>query len=373
MTEIFISYKREERADAERIARALSACGYTVWWDAEMSPGEEYRQRTLEVLRTCKAAIVMWSQQSVRSGWVLDEAQRAKDRGVLVPVMIDPVNDDLPLGFGQLHTHTLIGWDGEVGHALFKPVITALDRLAGKRRRSAPASAKGAAGSDAEEGARGDNLNPDVAFWLGVKDSRRASDVEAYLSRFPQGVFADLARERLKSLQARPGLVAGLAGALPKLDGIRTAMASAGANGAPLRRADLAFILAVAVIIPFLAWPFVNIAIGAASLFWGPDFERLFDFTNFAAVYYMAPLLTALMWIYDHVEGWAQKAGALQRRVLRIGVGLALAVWFVLGVREGSFDEGASAHLALWTGLVWLASFYARAAGPRLRRLFAPT
>ena len=35
MADIFISYKREERARIVPLAQALESLGYTVWWDLE--------------------------------------------------------------------------------------------------------------------------------------------------------------------------------------------------------------------------------------------------------------------------------------------------------------------------------------------------
>jgi carboxyl-terminal processing protease len=40
----------------------------------------------------------------------------------------------------------------------------------------------------------------DLAFWNSVKDSKQAGDYEAYLSQFPNGTFAPLARSRVASL-----------------------------------------------------------------------------------------------------------------------------------------------------------------------------
>lgn len=45
----------------------------------------------------------------------------------------------------------------------------------------------------------------EVVFWQSIQSSRRASDFEAYLSRYPQGEFAPLARNRLAELQ-RPAM-----------------------------------------------------------------------------------------------------------------------------------------------------------------------
>ena len=43
-------------------------------------------------------------------------------------------------------------------------------------------------------------LNLDKTFWESVKDSRNPKEFEAYLEQFPEGVFAVLARNRLKAL-----------------------------------------------------------------------------------------------------------------------------------------------------------------------------
>ncbi|HEY4249937.1 MAG TPA: caspase family protein [Roseomonas sp.] len=40
----------------------------------------------------------------------------------------------------------------------------------------------------------------ELLFWESVRGSRRAADFQAYLNRFPQGVFADLARNRIAAL-----------------------------------------------------------------------------------------------------------------------------------------------------------------------------
>lgn len=50
----------------------------------------------------------------------------------------------------------------------------------------------------------------ELAYWNSVKDSRQASDYEAYLQAYPQGRFASLARVRIQQLKAAapPGAVA---------------------------------------------------------------------------------------------------------------------------------------------------------------------
>lgn len=45
----------------------------------------------------------------------------------------------------------------------------------------------------------------DALFWASVKDSRQRADFEAYLRQFPDGTFAELARQRLQALASPAG------------------------------------------------------------------------------------------------------------------------------------------------------------------------
>ena len=43
MADIVLSYARENRRQAESLARALEDAGWSVWWDREILPGAELR------------------------------------------------------------------------------------------------------------------------------------------------------------------------------------------------------------------------------------------------------------------------------------------------------------------------------------------
>lgn len=105
MTDIFISYAREDRDVAGRIAEALTERGFKVWWDWELIGGDNYRFKIREVIGQAKKSIVLWSRHSIMSAFVIDEASEAKKHGKLIPVSID--GSDPPFGFGDLHTIAL--------------------------------------------------------------------------------------------------------------------------------------------------------------------------------------------------------------------------------------------------------------------------
>ena len=108
MSDIFISYAREDRPRVERLAAALEQRGWAVWWDPDIRTGEDFGRMIHTALQAARCVIVVWSHQSIASPWVKDEAQVGQERGVLLPVCIDAVAP--PLGFRQLQTVDLTGW-----------------------------------------------------------------------------------------------------------------------------------------------------------------------------------------------------------------------------------------------------------------------
>ena len=129
MADIFLSYKSEDRERAQRIEHALTALGWDVFWDEELRVGDQFRE-VLEVeLARARCVVVLWSNRSVRSKWVRDEASRADKRGKLVAVRIDDV--EMPLGFGEMQAADLIGWTGDPEAAGFRELKDGLaQRLA---------------------------------------------------------------------------------------------------------------------------------------------------------------------------------------------------------------------------------------------------
>lgn len=114
MSDIFISYAREDREVAQRLATVLGASGWSVWWDRKIIAGQSFDQAIERELEGAKSVVVLWSPQSIASEWVKNEATVAAERGVLVPAMIDSVR--LPLEFRRRQTADLRDWKGEASH-----------------------------------------------------------------------------------------------------------------------------------------------------------------------------------------------------------------------------------------------------------------
>ena len=121
MSDIFISYNREDQATARQLANALESEGWTVWWDPKLRAGERFNDVIEKALNEAKCVIVLWSKRSVQSLYVKDEATHALKRKKLVPVTIQQV--ELPFRFEELHTPSLFNWDGSKDFSEFRRLV----------------------------------------------------------------------------------------------------------------------------------------------------------------------------------------------------------------------------------------------------------
>jgi hypothetical protein len=237
MTDIFISYKREDEARVASIVEGLRGAGLSVWWDRDISAGDSWRQAISEHLESARCVIVVWSETSVDPGGELvhDVAGRAKARGVLLPVRIDRIT--APLGFGEVQSLDLVGWRGNRRNLRFRNLVAAAQAVVAGRQRPRPTtpglrarllagwvSAFGVAatvlgfasdlaglqghlckipgihGVCASRGFGGLPTQEEENLW----SRRLAGDCEglrAYLSRFPQGAYAEEAGRRLQAAE----------------------------------------------------------------------------------------------------------------------------------------------------------------------------
>ena len=126
MADVFVSYKAEDRRRVKPLVAALQADGLTVWWDEHIGGGSSWRRAIETELTNAKCVVVVWSKRSVgpQGEFVQDEAARAKQRHVYVPVTIDKVH--VPLGFGETQAIALNGWTGSRSEARYQSVLGAI-------------------------------------------------------------------------------------------------------------------------------------------------------------------------------------------------------------------------------------------------------
>jgi TPR repeat protein len=156
MSDIFISYAREDQPWAEMLAQTLAARGWSTFWDRTIPIGKTWRETIGSELDGARCVIVLWSKTSIESGWVQEEADDAKRRGVLVPILIDNVQP--PIGFRSIQAAHLENWDGtqptQAFHRLIADIAALIglppqeaeknDRQAEAERKSAEPKAKAA-------------------------------------------------------------------------------------------------------------------------------------------------------------------------------------------------------------------------------------
>ena len=108
MADIFISYAREDETRIRDLVRALEGQGWSIFWDRRIPAGKSWQSYIGQALSDAKCVIVAWSHHSVTSDWVIEEANVAKKRGVIVPVRLDAV--DPPFGFTSIQAADLTDW-----------------------------------------------------------------------------------------------------------------------------------------------------------------------------------------------------------------------------------------------------------------------
>jgi WD40 repeat protein len=144
LTDVFISYSREDRPRVQRIAETLEGAGHKVWWDPHIKTGSGFREEIQKALTETKAVIVIWSEHSVTSRFVCDEADEGAARDILFPALVDLV--DIPLGFRQIQTADLTSWRGHGNDRKFREYIRVVsDHIDTQRPAGASAQLAGPA------------------------------------------------------------------------------------------------------------------------------------------------------------------------------------------------------------------------------------
>ncbi len=137
MSDIFISYAEEDREQARRLAEALKAQGWSVFWDRTILPGKTWRQVIDMALHEARCVIVAWSEASIQSSWVCEEADEGRERNVLVPVLLGAVKP--PRGFRAIQAASLVNWDGRPTAEEFQQLVSAVaDILGPPKQPTAP-------------------------------------------------------------------------------------------------------------------------------------------------------------------------------------------------------------------------------------------
>src|SRR5512133_131066 len=149
MADVFVSYARSDKSRVAPLVAAIEAKGWSVWWDPEITPGQEFDDQIDAEIDAAKAVLVVWSPVSVASRWVRGEAREAAERGILVPVRFEQAR--LPMDVRAIHTTDLDDWHEDPSSPAAQEFLGALGKTIARTQaaRSAKAGAAAAAASPA--------------------------------------------------------------------------------------------------------------------------------------------------------------------------------------------------------------------------------
>jgi len=69
-----------------------------------------FRRVIEEEIHKARSGVVLWSATSIASDWVIEEASKGNERGILLPVLIEKVRP--PMDFRSTHAADLVGGMG---------------------------------------------------------------------------------------------------------------------------------------------------------------------------------------------------------------------------------------------------------------------
>jgi len=94
-----LSYSSKDGAQIESLADELEGKHISVWYDQGLIAGQPYRDVLRQRIETVKAVVVLWTENSVRSKWVIAEANLADQHNKLIclrDAKLDPTRIPMP-------------------------------------------------------------------------------------------------------------------------------------------------------------------------------------------------------------------------------------------------------------------------------------
>lgn len=128
MTDVFVSYKREDAARVSKLVAALRAAGLNAWWDEDIAPSAPWEATIEKALHEAKAVIVCWSPDAVASENVRSEARVAREDGRLIQVFMKPCSP--PLFFGERQGVDLSSWRGKTDDPRIAKIVESVRDVA---------------------------------------------------------------------------------------------------------------------------------------------------------------------------------------------------------------------------------------------------
>jgi uncharacterized membrane protein YhaH (DUF805 family) len=124
MAGVFLSYSRADRALAERIVGHLRGLGVEVWWDEDMR-GVDWQDELERRIEALDAVLVLWTENSIASKNVRDEARLGLDREKLVNALVGQAKPPFP--YDRVNGMPLDAWTGREPHSGWTRLVETIE------------------------------------------------------------------------------------------------------------------------------------------------------------------------------------------------------------------------------------------------------
>lgn len=127
MTDVFISYKQEEREAVQIIAASLHDLKLAVWFDTKLRAGGSFDEEIAAALNAAKAVLVCWTPAAIQSEWVRGEATQGLQSERLAACFLQPTTLIPP--FNLTHAENLCAWAGQPDDAAWVKLLERIGEL----------------------------------------------------------------------------------------------------------------------------------------------------------------------------------------------------------------------------------------------------
>lgn len=131
MAEIFVSYTAKDRARVAPIVKRLRALRLDVFWDQDIPNGASWQDSIDQALNAARCVLVLWSQASVKSKDVREEAIDGENRGVLVGALIEECTP--PRGHATQSFADLRRWRDDFKDPVWLKLVADIAAKAGRK------------------------------------------------------------------------------------------------------------------------------------------------------------------------------------------------------------------------------------------------
>jgi hypothetical protein len=195
MADVFISYARTERERAEQIKSAVEGLGLTIFFDVESLEGGDVFPDVLDrEVKSAGCVLGIWSPHALSRPWIKTECLIGKDRCVLIPVLVEPVNPlDMPAVFYSVQTIDLTDFAGDLTHPGWIKLVKALARTLRRPELIAASKPKPVQGGELAspveryDSSRMPSKHPktEIASWIAAIVSVPLAAIAAYFTIWP--------------------------------------------------------------------------------------------------------------------------------------------------------------------------------------------